>query len=88
MQIYRLKVNRNTCTGCNVCVVSCPINFDQLKNQGFLNQENAVMLVKNGIAYDIYDEERKVPLRNCDGCGVCIEACPQKAIKLEIIEVK
>ncbi len=85
MQIYRLNINRNTCTGCNVCVVSCPINFDQLKNQGFLNQENAVILVKNGIAFNIYDEERKV---NCDGCGVCIEACPQSAIKLEILEVE
>ncbi|MBY9010486.1 MAG: 4Fe-4S binding protein, partial [Candidatus Lokiarchaeota archaeon] len=25
MQIYELKINKNTCTGCNACVVSCPI---------------------------------------------------------------
>ena len=85
MQIYRLMVNRNLCTGCNVCVVSCPINFDQLRKEGFLNQENAVLLVKNGIAYDLYDDNRKF---NCDGCGVCIKDCPQQAIKLEIIELK
>jgi ferredoxin len=85
VQVYRLKINRNICTGCNVCVVSCPINFDKLKNEGFLTEENAVILVKNGIAYDIFMDERKA---NCDGCGVCISACPQSAIKLEIVEVE
>jgi len=85
MQVYRLKINRNICTGCNICVVSCPINFDQLKNKSFLSEENAVILVKNGIAFDVYDDNRKV---NCDGCGVCIQNCPQSAIQLEIIEVK
>ena len=85
MQVYRLKINRNICTGCNVCVVSCPINFDLLKNESFLNKENAVILVKNGIAFDIYDEDRKI---NCDGCGVCIKNCPQNAIRLEIVEVE
>ncbi len=85
MQIFRLKINKNLCTGCNVCVVSCPINFTQLKEQGQLTEENAVLLVKNGIAYDIFQETRST---NCDGCGICIENCPQKAIQIEIIEVK
>ncbi len=85
MQVYRLKINRNICTGCNVCVVSCPINFDQLKNTSSLSEENAVILVKNGIAFDIYKENRKI---NCDGCGVCIKNCPQNAIRLEIVVVE
>ena len=85
MQIYRLKINRNICSGCNVCVVSCPINFDQLREKGFLTEENAVILVKNGIAYDVYDDNRKI---NCDGCGVCLENCPQEAITIEILESK
>ncbi|HEA70898.1 hypothetical protein LCGC14_1234370 [marine sediment metagenome] len=84
MQVYRLKINRNICTGCNICVVSCPINFDQLKTKSFLSEENAVILVKNGIAYDVFKEERKI---NCDGCGVCIKNCPQSAIHLELINV-
>lgn len=84
MQIYQLKINKNICIGCNDCVVSCPINFQQLKEKGFLTQENAVVLVKNGMAYDIYKEERT---QNCDGCGVCIKFCPVNAIKLELLEV-
>ena len=85
MQIFKLKINKNLCTGCNVCVVSCPINFNHLKEIGRLDEENAVILVKNGIAYPIYIEDRNP---NCDGCGVCIECCPQSAIQIEVLEVK
>jgi len=82
MQIYRLRINQVICTGCNVCVVSCPINFNQLKEKGYLTEKNAVLLVRNGIARNVYEDDRDV---NCDGCGVCIENCPQTAIKIEIL---
>jgi 4Fe-4S ferredoxin len=85
MQVYKIKINHNLCTGCNVCVVSCPINFNQLKKKGELTDDNAVILVKNGIAQPVYNEDRKF---NCDGCGVCLEACPQDAINIQIIEVE
>lgn len=83
MQVYHLKINRTTCTGCNVCVVSCPINFNQLRIHSNLNENNAVILVKNGIATPIYKEDREV---NCDGCGVCVKMCPQVAIRIECLE--
>lgn len=85
MQVFKVKVNHNTCTGCNVCVVSCPINFKHLKDEGKLTNENAVLLVKNGIAYPIFTEERDY---NCDGCGICLEKCPQRAIQIQICEVE
>lgn len=85
MQVYKMKINHNLCTGCNVCVVSCPINFNQLRKKGELTKENAVILVRNGIARPIYEEDRSF---NCDGCGVCMEECPQEAIKIEIVEVE
>jgi len=84
MQIYRLKINKNICIGCNDCVVSCPINFEQLKESGYLTEENAVVLVRNGVAYDIYVEGRETP--NCDGCGICVRFCPVSAIKIKILE--
>ncbi|MEJ2248540.1 MAG: 4Fe-4S binding protein [Candidatus Lokiarchaeota archaeon] len=82
MQIYNLKINHNLCTGCNVCVVSCPLNFSQLRDKGQLTEKNAVILVRNGLAHSIYDETREI---NCDGCGVCLKACPKSAIKLEVL---
>ena len=85
MQIYRLKINKHKCEGDGDCVVACPINFSQLREKGYLTEENAVILVKNGQAYDIYDENRKF---NCDGCGICINACPQRAIQIIIEEIK
>ncbi len=82
-QIFKLNINSNTCTGCNACVVSCPINFNQLRKHSFLNEQNAVILVKNGIATPIYKEERDI---NCDGCGVCVKTCPQVAIRMQCVE--
>ena len=83
-EVFQVRVNRFLCTGCNVCVVSCPINFNKLKDEGELTRENAVLLVKNGVAIPIYIENRDA---NCDGCGVCQEACPQKAISLKFLNV-
>lgn len=85
MQVYRLKINNNTCIGCNICTISCPINFNQLKEKGYLTRENAVILIKNGMAYDIFDEKRT---HNCDGCGVCVKFCPVSAIELHLVESK
>lgn len=84
MHIFEVRINNNTCTGCNACVVSCPVNFNQLKTDGELTRQNAVLLVKNGVAYPIYDEDRSA---NCDGCGICIVNCAQKAIKVEILNI-
>ncbi len=85
MQVFNLRINKTLCTGCNVCVVSCPINFDELKTSGELTADNAVILVKNGTAYSIFKADRE---RNCDGCGVCMKECPQSAITIEIASVK
>lgn len=83
MQVFRLKINKNSCFGCNDCVVSCPLNFNQLRKDSYLSKENAVLLVKNGVAYPIFNEDREV---NCDGCGVCVQICPARAIRIENVE--
>ncbi len=85
MQVFKLKINQALCTGCNVCVVSCPINFGRLKDEGQLTEVNAVLLVKNGIAEPIFTDTRE---KNCDGCGVCVENCPSNAIQVEILSVE
>ena len=85
MQVFTLKINKNRCTGCNICAVSCPLNFNLLRKQSFLSEKNAVILIKNGTAVPIYNENREI---NCDGCGVCIKMCPQVAIRIEIMEEK
>lgn len=82
MQVYSLKINKNNCFGCNICTVSCPINFQQLKEKGSLTEKNAVILVKNGVAYNIFDDNRKF---NCDGCGVCQKVCPSSSIEIELL---
>lgn len=82
-QVFKLRINHNTCSGCNVCVNVCPLNHKALKKEDELTRENAVILVKNGIARPIFIEERAI---NCDGCGICQKECPQDAIKIEIVK--
>jgi NAD-dependent dihydropyrimidine dehydrogenase PreA subunit len=83
MQIFKLLINKNRCFGCNDCVVSCPLNFNQLRKDSYLSEQNAVLLVKNGVAFPIYNKGREI---NCDGCGICISICPARAIRIETVE--
>ena len=83
MRVFKITVNNNRCFGCNDCVVCCPLNFNQLRKDSYLSEKNAVLLVKNGVAYPIYKEDREV---NCDGCGVCVQICPARAIRIETVE--
>jgi Pyruvate/2-oxoacid:ferredoxin oxidoreductase delta subunit len=83
MRVFKISVNNNRCFGCNDCVVSCPLNFNQLRKDSYLSEKNAVLLVRNGVAYPIYKEDREI---NCDGCGVCVQICPARAIKIETME--
>ena len=85
MRIYHLNINKHLCFGCNICSVSCPLHAIQLKEKGYLTKENAVVLVKNGVAYELFEENREF---NCDGCGVCQKFCPVSAIKIELVKVK
>jgi ferredoxin len=85
MRVFKISVNGNRCFGCNDCVVSCPLNFNQLRKDSYLSEKNAVLLVRNGVAYSIYKEDREV---NCDGCGVCVQICPARAIRIETVEAE
>lgn len=76
MKSYEIIVNENLCDGCGDCYISCPINAS-LKKKGLLNHNTAIILVQNGMARKGVD--------GCDGCGVCIEICHKKAMKLEIL---
>ncbi len=63
----KVKINEETCTGCNICVVACKdAGYDALK----------LKVVKGGrktqgernVADLIYD--------NCTGCNLCVAVCP------------
>lgn len=64
----KIKINRNRCKGCQLCIVYCPkknIKADQQVNEsGFFP------------AVIISEDE-------CTGCGICYLMCPDVCIEIE-----
>ncbi|HJJ88803.1 MAG TPA: 4Fe-4S binding protein [Methanocorpusculum sp.] len=73
---FAMHINMERCTGCNNCVVSCPVNALELNTVDPVSTDK-IYLVQNGraISLDINHEL-------CAGCGVCVEACPYGVIRL------
>ena len=64
------------CTGCNNCVVACPVDALELYTVDPVTNEK-IYQVKDGKSV-IIDFKQEL----CAGCGVCVEACPYDVITL------
>ena len=73
---FAVHVNSDRCTGCNNCVVACPVNALELFSLDPVTKEK-IYEVQDGIAVSL---DFKAEL--CAGCGVCVEACPYDVITL------
>lgn len=73
---FALHINMERCTGCNNCVVACPVDALELYTLDPVTDEK-IYKVKNGKA-TVLDFNAEL----CAGCGVCIEACPYDVIQL------
>jgi 4Fe-4S ferredoxin len=73
---FALHVNMDRCTGCNNCVVACPVDALELFTVNPVTKEK-IYKVKGGKAV-VLDFKSEL----CAGCGVCVAACPYDVIKL------
>ncbi|PKL62116.1 4Fe-4S binding protein [Methanoculleus sp.] len=73
---FALHINMERCTGCNNCVVACPVDALELYTEDPVTKEK-IYKVKDGKAV-ILDFNSEL----CAGCGVCVQACPYGVIKL------
>jgi 4Fe-4S ferredoxin len=73
---FAVHINMEDCTGCNNCVVACPVDALELHTVDPATKDK-IYKVKDGksIVLDFKSEL-------CAGCGVCVEACPHNVIKL------
>ena len=73
---FAMHINIERCTGCNNCVVACPVNEIEL-NTVDPTITDKIYVVINGKSTCL-----DVKTELCAGCGVCVEACPYEVIKL------
>ncbi|MDO9523073.1 MAG: 4Fe-4S dicluster domain-containing protein [Methanocorpusculum sp.] len=73
---FAMHINMERCTGCNNCVVACPVNALELCTIDPASTDK-IYAVTDGKAISL-DLNHEL----CAGCGVCVEACPYNVIKL------
>ncbi|HEX2869282.1 MAG TPA: CoB--CoM heterodisulfide reductase iron-sulfur subunit A family protein [Ignavibacteriales bacterium] len=66
---YVAKVNENTCSGCEFCLMACPYNA--IERREIKNRRGEVIKTVS------YVNEGK-----CQGCGTCVSICRSKSIDL------
>jgi len=60
------QVNEDLCSGCGVCVTTCPYNAIEIRTEIIDGKERKVSHVLEGV---------------CKGCGSCTATCPSGAIE-------
>lgn len=75
---FAVHVNMERCTGCNNCVVACPVDALELSTVDPVTTDK-IYKVMNGKAM-VLDVNHEL----CAGCGVCVEACPYNVIRLVV----
>jgi len=67
-----VRINRNLCKGCGLCIAACPKGCirisSKLNVQGYYPAE--------------YTETEKSEGRRCTGCALCAITCPDVAIEV------
>jgi 2-oxoglutarate ferredoxin oxidoreductase subunit delta len=71
MKKFVIKINKELCKGCELCIEFCPKNALEMSKQ----------LNSKGYQYATY----KFPDK-CIGCKQCAEICPEAAIEIESYE--
>ncbi len=84
--VFRPSIDRNRCEGKAACVQVCPVSVFAV---GLLpaDQRSGLSLrgrIK-GYAHR-WQQALLVDAAACQGCGLCVQACPEDAITLERVQ--
>lgn len=64
-------VNIDTCTGCQLCELACPVDIKDEYDYGFNARRAAHIPFPTAIPYTA-----QIDIDNCIFCGKCVKACP------------
>ncbi len=75
-------IDRNRCEGKAACVAVCPVDVFQVKTLPKEMRTSLSFIGKlKGFAHG-WQQAIIVNANVCEGCGLCIKACPESAITL------
>jgi 4Fe-4S ferredoxin len=81
--VFKPKIDRNRCEGKEACVAICPY---QVFAMGTVAREDRSGLTLAGKVKGFVHRWHQAFATNaqaCQACGLCVTACPEKAITLE-----
>ncbi len=76
----RLVLTPERCTGCNLCVVACPVNCILLETVRVVPDDPHQELYENGQPRKMWITRYEMDFAKCCFCGLCQAACPSDAI--------
>jgi len=76
-------INRNRCEGKQDCVEVCPYGVFAMGKLGEAERGELTTLGRVRAFFHGYKQAFVVHAELCQACGLCVTACPEKAIKLQ-----
>jgi len=81
--ILKPVVNLNKCEGKGPCIAVCP--FDVFEMRAICDDDYRQLSLMGRIKTKVHGRDKAFVINPdlCHSCGLCVSACPEKAIKLE-----
>lgn len=79
---YVLAIDRLRCEGKGPCVPACPLGVLKIRSLSQPEKRQLPFLARLRVAVHGNRQAWVVKPNACDGCGRCVVACPEQAIKL------
>jgi NAD-dependent dihydropyrimidine dehydrogenase PreA subunit len=84
--IFAPVIDRDRCEAKEDCVRICPYNVFEIRSLG-LDERNALRLLSRLKAWVHGNRQAfAINANNCHACGLCVAACPERAITLARVE--
>jgi NAD-dependent dihydropyrimidine dehydrogenase PreA subunit len=81
-------IDRNRCEGKEDCVEACPYSVFEM---GRLNEDERAALSGLGRVKSFFHGYRQAFVKrpgDCHACGLCVKACPERAITLKRAKIQ
>lgn len=75
-------IDQSRCEGKKDCVEVCPHNVFEVRKLTAAEKKNFSLIGRLKLAAHGSQQAFAVRAADCHSCGLCVQACPEKAIKL------